>query len=221
VSSRILAISSCTATKLETLEGQTRWAESLYAGQQHIRLMRGIKRYRAAEQPAGQLRFHILSALHGLISPRTLVSPYNHSFSGLPADTIRRQGEERNVPRDIRKTLSEPFDLGLLLLGDSYLRACDLDANVALGGPLISFCSPAAARRLPKIAELRPVVLTNAEARRFSCSLVALKGELGGRLLSRLATEPAEIDNLTCTDADVLRWLQADLRMSEKKLVAA
>lgn len=222
MSRRILVISSCTATKQrETCDGQVRWAESLYTGQQHMRLMRGIKEYRAARQPAGQLRFHILSALHGFISPRTPLSSYDHSFFGLPAETIRRLGRERNVPEDIRTVLGEPFDLGLLLLSDPYLHACDLDADVELGGPLIGFCSPAAARRLPKIAELRTIVLANAEARRFSCGLVALKGELGGGLLSRLAAEPEEIDNLARADVDVLGWLQAGRQMRTTEPVAA
>jgi hypothetical protein len=221
MSGNILVVSSCTATKLDVPDGQTRWAESLYAGQQHMRLMRGIKEYRAEEQPAGRLSFRILSAFHGLISPRASVYSYDHSFSGLPVQTIRQQAREKNVPDDIRKILGKPFDLGLLLLGDPYLRACDLDADVKLGGPLISLCSPAAAKRLPKIAGLRTITLTNTEARHFSCSLVALKGELGGRLLIRLATEPEEIVNLTPTNADVLGWLQASHRIGETEPVAA
>jgi hypothetical protein len=186
-----------------------------------MRLMRGVKEYRAAGQPAGRLHFRILSSFHGLLSPRAPISSYDHSFSGLPAETIRQQAHEKNVPNDIREILRKPFDLGLLLLGDHYLHACDLDADVELGGPLISFCSPAVARRLPEIAGLRTIALTNAEAQSFSCGLVALKGELGGRLLSRLATKPDEICNLTSVGADVLGWLQAGCRVGEAEPVAA
>ncbi|HTC60860.1 MAG TPA: hypothetical protein VK691_12190 [Solirubrobacteraceae bacterium] len=209
MSGHILVVSSCTARKLETPGGGTRCAESLYTGQQHVRLMRGIDDYRAAGQPAGELRFRILSAFYGLLSPEERVLSYDHSFSGLPATVISRQGREKNIPRDLRKLLGKPFDLGLLLLGDPYLRACELDANLKLGGPLISFCSPAAARRMPKIAGLHTVTLANAEARRFSCGLIALKGELGGQLLARLAIEPQEVENLTPSNADVLGWLEA------------
>jgi hypothetical protein len=208
MSGAILVVSSCTATKLQTPSGQARWAESLYAGQQHIRLMRGVKKYRDAEEPAGELCFHILSAYHGLLSARRSISSYDHSFSGLPTAVIRKQGLEKRVPSDIRKLLRKPFDLGVLLLSDPYLRACDLDADVELGGPLLCFCSPAVARRMPAISGLRTIPLANAEARRFSCGLITLKGELGRRLFSQLAAEPETLDGLVSPRTDILRLLE-------------
>jgi hypothetical protein len=208
MSRSILVISSCTATKLQTPSRRARWAESLYAGQQHARLMRGIKHYRDAGEPAGRLSFHILSAYHGLLAARRSISSYDHSFSGLPTAVIRAQGLEKNIPGDVRRLLRKPFDLGLLLLGDPYLRACDLDADVQLGGPLLAFCSPAVARRMPTIPRLCTIPLANAEARRFSCGLIALKGELGGRLLSRLASAPEMIDSLASPYTDILCQLE-------------
>jgi hypothetical protein len=208
MSGTIIVVTSCTATKLATPDGRPRWAESLYAGQQHVCLMRGIEKYRDAGHPAGKLRFRILSAYHGLMPPHRPISSYDHSFSGLPAAAIRQQGREMNVPEDLRRLVRKPFDLGLLLLGDPYLRACDLDADVKLGGPLICFCSPAVARRMPKIDGLRTISLANAEARRFSCGLIALKGELGGRLLSQLAAEPDTLANLTSPRTDVIHQLE-------------
>jgi hypothetical protein len=221
MSGGILVVSSCTATKLQTPGGQTRWAESLYAGQQHMRLMRGINDYRYAGLPAGELRFRILSAFHGLLPPRRLISSYDHSFSGLPTAAIRRRGREKNVPEDIRKLLRKPFDLGLLLLGDPYLRACELDTDIELGGPLLGFCSPAVAKRTPKITGLRTITLANAQARRFSCGLIALKGELGGRLLSTLADSPEEVNNFAAPNADVLRGLERSPRLRRTQPIAA
>jgi hypothetical protein len=206
--SGVLVVSSCTATKLQTLSGQARWAESLYTGQQHTRLMQGVKQYREAEEPAGELRFQILSAYHGLLSARSSISSYDHSFSGLPTAVIREQGLEKKVPSDMRKLLRRPFDLGLLLLGDPYLRACDLDADIELGGPLLCFCSPAVMRRMPTIPRLCTIPLANAEARRYSCGLIALKGELGGRLLSQLAAQPEVLGGLTAPCADILGLLE-------------
>ncbi len=209
MSGGVLVVSSCTATKLQTSSGQAHWAESLYTGQQHTRLMRGVKQYREAEEPAGELRFQILSAYHGLLPARRSISSYDHSFSGLPTAVIRKQGLEKKVPSDMRKLLRKPFDLGLLLLGDPYLRACDLDADVELGGPLLCFCSPAVARRMPMIPGLRTIPLANAEARRFSCGLIALKGELGGRMLSGLTLEPETIESLVSPRTDILRRLES------------
>ncbi len=221
MSGGVLVVSSCTATKLQTPSGQARWAESLYTGQQHVRLMRGVKRYREAEEPAGELCFQILSAYHGLLSARRSISSYDHSFSGLPTAVIREQGLEKQVPSDIRELLSRPFDLGLLLLSDPYLRACDLDAEVKLGGPLLCFCSPTVARRMPAVPGLRTISLANAEARRFSCGLIALKGELGGRLLSRLAAAPEMIDSFASLYTDILCQLERTASPRRAQQVAA
>jgi hypothetical protein len=220
VSAGILVVSSCTATKLQTSDGPL-CAESLYAGQQHVRLMRGIGDYRYAGQPAGKLRFCILSAFYGLVPSSRRIASYDHSFSGLPTAAIRRQGNEKNVPEDIRKLLRKPFAFGVLLLGDPYLRACDLDVDIELGGPLLVFCSPAVAKRMPQIAGLRTVALANAEARRYSCGLIALKGELGGRLLSRVAAEPDELDSFAAPDVDVLRQLDERPRLRQAQPIAA
>jgi hypothetical protein len=59
------------------------------------------------------------------------------------------------------------------------------------------------------IPNLRPVVLTNRETRRFSCGLIALKGELGGRILSRLAAHPPELHRVVAPSFDVLGWLES------------
>jgi hypothetical protein len=209
VSGDLLVITSCTAAKLYSPDGRLRTAESLYLGQQHLRLMRGVKTYRENEHPAGPLRLRILSAFYGLLSPTKRVATYDHTFSGLPAEAIRREAHEKDVPSSIRRELKRPLAAAVLLLGDQYLRACDLDDHVTLGGPVISFCSPAVARRLPQIDGLRTITLTNAEARRFSVGLIALKGELARRILSRLAVEPDELINLVSGDSDVLDWLES------------
>ena len=177
MSREIVLISSCTSSKLQLGAAATAPAEALYTGQQHVRLMRGVEAYRHAGEPAGRLRFRILSALHGLLEPTEAVGSYNHSFSGLTAPEIRRQADNKSVPSAVNDVLRRPYALGLMLLADPYLRACDLTAATKLGGPLIAFCSPAAGSRLPTIAGLRVVTLTNAEARRFSCGMIALKGE--------------------------------------------
>jgi hypothetical protein len=221
VSHDIVLVSSCTSSKLRAAPPMARSAETLYTGQQHIRLMRGVTAYRTAGQPAGHLRFRILSALHGLLASNRSIKPYDHSFSGLPAPAIRREAHEKNIPADVRGLLRKPYALGLLLLADPYLRACDLTPQTTLGGPLIVFCSPAAAARLPKISGLRGITLSNAEARRFSCGMIALKGELGRRILSRLAERPGEIEDLVDPCLDVLKWLQNDVPAYQLELTAA
>jgi hypothetical protein len=217
VSAGLLVVSSCTASKVKTPEGSPRAAEALYTGQQHVRLMRGVSQYRQADHPAGRLRFRILSAFYGVLAPGRRVFAYDHTFSGASAALIRGEARDMGIPADVRRLLARPFDAAVLLLGEPYLRACDLDADLRLGGPVLSFCSPAVARRMPRIKGLRTIALTNAEAQRFSCGLIALKGELGGRLLSRLSADPGEISVLRSPRSDILAWLEgAPVRDAEQ-----
>jgi hypothetical protein len=167
-------------------------AEQLYTGQQHARLMRGIASMRAQlQKTAGKLELYILSAGYGLISGEQKLAPYEATFQGMGRSELRKWADTLNVPQAFREAVSAPYDLAIVLLGDDYLDACSLDAFVKLGGPTILFCGKNTLKKLPKLASLYAVALTNAEAKRFSCGLVALKGELGSRILSRLATDSA------------------------------
>src|SRR3984957_6783673 len=102
---KILLVSSCTARKGVPTGSRRVSAESLYAGQQHVRLMRGVAAYRAAGQPAGDLRFRILSARHGLLSPKSAIHTYDQSFSGLTATEIRREAQASDIPNRMRALL--------------------------------------------------------------------------------------------------------------------
>jgi hypothetical protein len=102
---------------------------------------------------------------------------------------LRQWASRLGVPSAFRELVKAPYDLGLVLLGDDYLDACALDAGVQVGGPTLLFCGSHAQRGLPGLDGLRAVPLTNVEARRFSCGLVALKGELVARLLDARASD--------------------------------
>lgn len=213
VQKRVVVITSCTGEKVVDHEGQltledfkkgakhvrTREralrrlmqpAEDLYSGQQHVRLMRGVAAYREAHPSNGAgstLDLRILSAGYGLVSGATKLAPYEATFQGMKRDELRAWAAELGVAQAFRAALAEPYDLALVLLGDDYLAACALDDAMVLGGPTIFFTGKNTAKRLPEIEDLKPIVLTNAEAKRFSCGLVALKGELASRTLTRLA----------------------------------
>jgi hypothetical protein len=135
------------------------------------------------------LDLHILSAGYGLVAGSTTLAPYEATFQGMGKGELREWANTLGVPRAFRNAVAQPYDLGIILLGDDYLDACTLDASVAFGGPTLLFCGSNTLRRLPQLKNLYPVALTNAEAKRFSCGLVALKGELGARILSRLLSE--------------------------------
>lgn len=203
---RILVITSCTGEKRYSPPGQlTRedfkdrntpqfktkekglldyhlQAEDLYTGQQHLRLMRGVQLIRE-RMGFDCLNLHILSAGYGLIPGNQKIAPYECTFQGMKANELRSWADMLRVPQDIREVLAQPYDLGFILLGDAYLKACNLDEAAHLGGPTILFCGGTIAAKLPDLKALQKVVLTNNEAKRFSCGLVGLKGELGRRAL--------------------------------------
>jgi hypothetical protein len=186
----ILILSACTATK--TTKGSERplLAEELYAGQQHRRLMRGVQAYRAAGEPGGRLELQILSAGHGVVAADQPLRSYDASFTGMRRAQLRRRAARLGVPKAVSSLLAPRRRLAVLLLGEDYLNAAQLGADSELGAPTLVFTSPRVAARLPALSGLHPIALDNHDARRLSCGLVALKGELAARLLLRLVHTP-------------------------------
>lgn len=171
--------------RTEALQAHARPAEKMYTGQHHTRLMRGVEAVRALD--FATLDLSILSAGYGLIPAGKNVAPYDCTFSGMGKAELRTWAQSLSIPSDTREVLQRPFDLGIVLLSNDYLAACQLPSDFELGGPTIFFSSFSAAEDLQEIPRARTVPLGNAEASRFSCPLVSLKGELGGRTLSLLA----------------------------------
>jgi Family of unknown function (DUF6884) len=204
--SSILVLSTCTATKATGDTDRAMPAEDLYAGQQHRRLMRGVKSYRAAGQPAGPLELHIISAGHGVVAAHEPLHSYDESFTGMGQAQLRRHASRLRVPQAVSGLLAQRRRLAVLLLGEDYLRAAQLGSEKDLGAPTLVFTSPGAATRLPTLASLHPIALDNRDARRFSCGLVALKGELAARLLIGLADTPAAW--MPLDREGLLRWLE-------------
>ena len=65
------------------------------------------------------------------------------------------------------------------------------------------FASPSRVARLPTHPNVRPLVVSQALAKRWSLPLTLLKGELAGRLLSALATG-AITPGLSCSPTGTL-----------------
>lgn len=178
-------------------------AAALYTGQQHVRLMRGVERQRRSLD----LDLWVLSAGYGLVRGDRPLAPYEATFAGMKKPALRKWADQLKVPSAVRGVLARDFDFAIVLLGDAYLDACALDATLRLGGSVLLFAGANAARRLPRVEGLRVVTLSNREAKRFSCGLVALKGELAARLLDRLAADPTLLARLMDPATDVLGLL--------------
>lgn len=223
---KILVITSCTGEKAVSVKNQLTLidfklgpkhvaarekelqdhllpAERLYTGLQHQRLMRGVD----AVANKFEVDLRVLSAGYGLVEGDRELAPYETTFATMKPAEIKAWSDALGVPRAIREALGTPFDLCLVLLGDDYLAACQLDASVTLGGPTILFCGKAANKKLPDLARLRKVILSNADAKRFSCGLVGIKGELASRILDLIGSTDDGLRRLTTEGVDVLDLL--------------
>src|SRR4051812_14240426 len=125
---RILIISSCTGTKvapavlaeadfsddarLKRAIQQHRKAvvaaERLYAGQHHMRLMRGVQRARAAAHLAVDLR--LVSAGFGLVRGDELLPPYERTFVGRRRDERRALADAARIPQTVAECLTTEYD---------------------------------------------------------------------------------------------------------------
>lgn len=214
---RILVLTSCTGEKAVTVNNQLTLSDfqqgsthlsarehelrdhmlqacDLYTGMQHQRLMRGII---AAEQAElVNIDLHILSAGYGIVPADRLLAPYETTFATMKSGELRAWARQLGVPSAFRTLVSEPYDFALILLGDDYLAACEIDESVIFGGPTLLLCGKAAAKKLPTLPLLHKVTLGNPEAKQFSCGLVGLKGELAARILGKISSDSSQIGKL-------------------------
>jgi hypothetical protein len=180
-------------------------AEDLYVGEQHRRLMGGVRDLRAA-QPGIDVDLRIVSARHGVVRGSRRLRSYDASFSGLGGPQIDRAAEGLRIRGSLRTHLREERSLILLLLGEDYMRAAGIGPTTKLGGPTIAFGGRWLVRRGGDLP-LRVVPAGRKEAQRFSCGVVGLKGELAARLLRLMAHEPDLLDDLLDLDLDLLDLL--------------
>jgi hypothetical protein len=208
------------ARREKELAKSCRTAGEIYTGEQHVRLMRGVSAIRTAGKPksGNELTLHILSAGYGVIPENRSVAPYETTFATMKTKQLRDWADALNVPEDFRQTVVWKYDLGLILLGDHYLSACSLDAAVHFGGPTILFCGTGMAKKLPALKNVRIMPVSIPEAKRFSCGLVGLKGELAARLLYGIAKEPDVLKKLLNPGFDLPAWLAKQPGMGKGRL---
>jgi hypothetical protein len=201
----IHVITSCTGTKISTDVPLP--AEQLYQGQHHVRLMRGVAE---ARQAGFRVDLSIVSAEHGVVAGSSALMPYERTFQGKSVEQRRSLARSLGVPRAARGVLDRQVDLHVVLLGDDYLDACELDTDVQPSAPVLLVCGAGASLRLAPMPDITLVPLKVEDTRRFRCGLVALKGEIGARLLTYIADErpamsallgPGLLDQLQRVDA--------------------
>ena len=198
------------AEREKELKDSLRTAGEIYSGEQHVRLMRGVSAMRSAlEAGPSPIDLHILSAGYGLIPEGRVVAPYEITFATMKSKELRDWADSLQAPEDFRKTVAKPYEFGLILLGDNYLTACALDSSVKFGGPTLLLCGTGMAKKLPILANVRVVPVSNPEAKRFSCGLIGLKGELAARALAGVKADASAVSKILDPKFDVLGWLDS------------
>jgi len=192
-------------------------AGNMYVGQQHRHLMQGVQAVRR-KRPDVEIDVAIISAGYGLVSEESPIAPYERAFNGMGQAGIRALADRLNIPEDARRFLARPADLLLVLLGNTYLQAVDLDEEVTFGGRTLLFCGREAAHSLPEWSRVKKVLVTKETAKRFSESLVWLKGYLARRLLLKVIEHPQVVDEVTQPEADVLDMLAAHTAQANLEL---
>jgi hypothetical protein len=196
-------------------------AESMYTGQQHVRLMDGVRRFREGHGEES-VDLWILSAGYGLIPAFKAIVPYECTFQGMKTKDLASWATHLQLGTSIREVFAKPADFTLVLLGDPYLRALNLGESVEYTSPTLFLTSEKAQKYIKGKGEFRVVPLSNKDTKRFSSGLVGLKGELGKRILARVAEEgDAFVDLLFNPEADVLSLLDTAAAPVTKKVKAA
>lgn len=156
-------------------------AGTLYIGEQHKRLMKGVL---SARSRGISIDVRILSAGYGFVKENQLLAPYNATFNGMRKGELAAWAESLAVHADLLKILAMPADLVLILLGEKYQRACRLDLVPSLLTRIVALTGAAAARNISEA--IQPVVLKEGHTRQFNAGLIGLKGECARRILEKV-----------------------------------
>ncbi|BBM87126.1 tRNA-guanine transglycosylase DpdA [Candidatus Uabimicrobium amorphum] len=183
-------------SKTEKLDNYKCTAENMYTGEQHIRLMKGIKKLREKQ---ANVDLWIVSAGYGFIGSNKEIVPYECTFDTMKAKEIDEWSKLLKIPKDFRSVLGK-YDLGIVLLGKKYLRSLQIEKNEQFSIPLIFFCSQEKQLNGSN-GTIYPTSIQ--EAKDFHCGLVGLKGEIFKRfaqhvcqktnILNTLKKQPKEI----------------------------
>ena len=201
--------------RIAELSEYTLPAYQMYTGNQHARLIAGIEDLRAN---GSTVDLHIISAGYGLIGGNQPIVPYECTFSGMTVGEIEAWASYLKIPETTAQLFQQThYDLVLVLLGDTYLRALQLTDDTVFGSPTLFLCASKSEKFIKGVGEFYKVNLSGAEAKRFHCGLVGLKGELARRLFVRLG----EMDGIPGTIFDdVLNFLDDPQLESEYKIAA-
>lgn len=179
-------------------------AAQMYTGQQHVRLMEGIRAVREIESSPLSVELFILSAGYGLIAEDRQIAPYECTFNSLSAGQSEELMQRTGSVERFHEMVQQPSDLNLILLGNSYLRFLNISSSLRVASPTLFIAGKNTAERLLEVPMVQTLSLTNYDAQRFSCGMVGLKGEIASRMLRRLSMDTSVVPKLLNNPRNVL-----------------
>jgi hypothetical protein len=183
------ADATCLATREAALRHLARPAAEMYAGQQHVSLMRGVNALRR-EFGTQAVKVMIVSAGYGLVDEDKVLVPYEATFKGMRKRQAIAWAAHLGIPGAIRKSISSwPFVI--VMLGDDYLNTIEPPLDPSNKQRLLFLARPIWIKRLGR-AVIVPAGLS--EAAEFGAGLIALKGRMFELFASALIHEPTLFD---------------------------
>ena len=162
-------------------------AGMLYAGEQHVRLMRGVE---TAREQGAKISVSILSAGYGVVKEGQMIAPYEMTFNTMKKKESRAWATMLGIQEGVREVLAAPSDMTLILLGDRYLQACELDSVTQPNSPVWALCGKGSIKRFSPAFQL--VLLQQSHTRQFGAAMTSLKGSIAARILENVRLGPAE-----------------------------
>ena len=171
-------------------------AREMYTGQQHVRLMRGIEAVRAMKPSSIEVELSIFSAGYGLLDENRCIAPYECTFNNLsPSQSLELMHRTGSLER-FETILRQKYDFTLILLGNSYLKLLNISSLLQVNSPTLFIAGKNVAARLRHVESVQTLSLTNQDAKRISCGMVGLKGEVANRILCGIAADAHTITRL-------------------------
>jgi hypothetical protein len=192
-------------------------AWEMYTGQQHVRLMDGVRLLRQ-RFGAEAVELHIVSAGYGLVAEDRLIAPYEATFNSMTAGQARAWARKLGVAERVRDAI-RGFPLVVFLLGARYQEAIEPPVLPEPDQRLVFFAGLGKIKRLAA----RGVIVVPAgkpEATAYGEGLVALKGKMLLLLARELVRQGERL-------YDAIRWddtpatVEEALRSARQRDVAA
>lgn len=179
----------------KALSAYTLPAAEMYAGEQHLLVMDGIRLLREAFGPES-VDLAILSAGYGLISEEREIAPYAVTFKTMKVGEIDEWGRFLGVRQAFKNKIKD-YDLIFILLGEHYLRSLKLPVPTRADQTLVFFASHGSKRYI-RDSPAKTVILPLAqkEAKQFRYGVISIKGGIFRDLAKVSVREPGWLERI-------------------------